>query len=344
VLQATDRRQTPWDSSSLVGDVYLAGAPAAAVAASPPQPPAVQNPAPAPAPPPAPVAALTAPAAPPVENIARTGVIPEIVRECDRLTMPPDQSSAAAPAIAVKTDWNRAVVACEAAVKAEPNEPHFNFALGKAYFYARNYFGAAHQLTIAADTLPEAQNALGYLFARGLGVVKNEQRAFELYSKAAAAGSGIAMQSLSGSYIDGMYVKQDFGKALDWLEKAVEAGNADALQGIGNMYFNGQGVPKDYAMAAQYFQQAADLNNGYALRFLANMYEVGLLGPPNPEKAGALRLRAEQVDPDASRVPESVAFFRRVAAANQGQRQVRSTRRYVVYRRIRFLGCGWTWC
>jgi hypothetical protein len=27
VLQATDRRQTPWDSSSLVGDVYLAGAP-----------------------------------------------------------------------------------------------------------------------------------------------------------------------------------------------------------------------------------------------------------------------------------------------------------------------------
>jgi uncharacterized protein len=343
VLQATDRRQTPWDSSSLVGDVYLAGAPAAVVA-SPPQPPAVQNPAPAPAPPPAPVAALTAPAAPPVENIARTGVIPEIVRECDRLTMPPDQSSAAAPAIAVKTDWNRAVVACEAAVKAEPNEPHFNFALGKAYFYARNYFGAAHQLTIAADTLPEAQNALGYLFARGLGVVKNEQRAFELYSKAAAAGSGIAMQSLSGSYIDGMYVKQDFGKALDWLEKAVEAGNADALQGIGNMYFNGQGVPKDYAMAAQYFQQAADLNNGYALRFLANMYEVGLLGPPNPEKAGALRLRAEQVDPDASRVPESVAFFRRVAAANQGQRQVRSTRRYVVYRRIRFLGCGWTWC
>ena len=344
VLQATDRRQTPWDSSSLVGDVYLAGAPA--VAASPTQPPAVQNtaPAPAPVPLPAPVAALAPPPAPPAQNIARAGAIPEIVGECDRLTMPPDQSSAATPAIAVKTDWNRAVVACEAAVKAEPNEPHFNFALGKAYFYARNYIEAARHLALAADAVPEAENALGYLFARGLGVVKNEQKAFELYSKAAAAGSGIAMQSLSGCYIDGMYVKQDFGKALDWLEKSVEAGNADALQQIGNMYFNGQGVPKDYVMAAQYFQQAADLNNGYALRFLANMYEVGLLGPSNPEKAGALRLRAEQVDPDASRVPESVAFFRRVAAANQGQRQVRSTRRYVVYRRIRFLGCGWTWC
>ena len=32
VLQATERKQTPWDSSSLVGDVYLAGAPAAAAA------------------------------------------------------------------------------------------------------------------------------------------------------------------------------------------------------------------------------------------------------------------------------------------------------------------------
>src|SRR5580704_2673634 len=81
VLQSTDRRQTPWDSSSLVGDVYLAGAPA--MAASPSQPPAVQNTAPVPAP--APVAALAPPPAPPAQNIARAGAIPEIVGECDRL-------------------------------------------------------------------------------------------------------------------------------------------------------------------------------------------------------------------------------------------------------------------
>src|ERR1700735_4202117 len=54
VLAATDRRQTPWDSSSLVGDVYLAGP---AVAAAPVAPPA-----------PAPVAAQAEPASPPAEN------------------------------------------------------------------------------------------------------------------------------------------------------------------------------------------------------------------------------------------------------------------------------------
>ncbi len=226
------------------------------------------------------------PMAPPAANVAqeRAGTAPDIVKECDRLTVPPDPTAASAPAVAVKTDWNRAVVACEAALKAEPGEPHFHFALGKAYFFAKNYFEAARHLTVAADTLPEAQNALGFCFEKGLGVVKNDQRAFELYSKAAAAGSAVAMESLGGVYTSGTYVKQDFGKALDWLERSVEAGNSDSLQVIGNMYFNGQGVPKDYAMAAQYFQQAADLNNGYALRFLANMYEVGLLGPPNPEK------------------------------------------------------------
>jgi uncharacterized protein len=342
VLQATDRRQTPWDSSSLVGDVYLAGTPAADAPTSSQPPPAAAKDA---------VASVIAPAtAPPAENAVRERAdVPAIVRECDRLTMPPDPSgeSASATLVVAKTDWNRAVVACEAAIKAEPGEAHFQFALGKAYFYTKNYFEAARHLAIAADTLPEAGNALAYCFEKGLGVAKNDQKAFELYSKAAAAGSAVAMANLGEAYIGGTYVKPDFGKALDWLEKSVEAGNADALQLIGNMYFNGQGVQKDYTMAAQYFQQAADLNNGYALRFLANMYEVGLLGPPDLEKAGALRLRAQQVDPEPLRQPDPISLFRRIAAANQSHRQVRTagpTRRYVVYRRIRLGGCNWMWC
>jgi uncharacterized protein len=335
VLEATDRRQTPWDSSSLVGDVYLAGLPAAGTPAA-----TQQNPAAA-------AAAEVAAVAPPLDNTTplRAGSEPETVRECDRLTAPQDQS--AGGQAVVKPDWNRAVVACEAAVTAEPREPHFQFALGKAYFFTRNYVEAARHLTLAADAVPEAQNAVGYCFEKGLGVVKNEQRAFELYSKAAAAGSPVGMESLGGAYNNGLYVKQDYGKALDWLEKSVEAGNADALQQIGNMYFNGHGVAKDYAMAAQYFQQAADLNNGYALRFLANMYEVGLLGSPDLEKAGALRLRAQQVDPDGLRQPEPISVFRKIAAESQGRRQARTagaTRRYVIYRRVRVFGCNWMWC
>src|SRR6202789_1414117 len=38
VLAATDRRQTPWDSSSLTGDIYLAGASSAQPVAATPAP------------------------------------------------------------------------------------------------------------------------------------------------------------------------------------------------------------------------------------------------------------------------------------------------------------------
>jgi TPR repeat protein len=130
------------------------------------------------------------------------------------------------------------------------------------------------------------------------------------------------MAGLGAMYTNGSYVKQDFGKALGWCEKSIEAGNADAPAQTANMYLNGRGVRKDYAMAAQYFRQAADLGDGYALKFLANMYEVGFRGPPDLDKAGALRFRARQVDPDARDV-DPIALFRRICAESQGHGQAR---------------------
>ena len=329
VLDATDHNQRPWDSSSLVGDVFLAGPPA--VGGVPPQPPQ-----------PRPAVAAVQPPPPPVPSTPRTDTLPAVVHECDRLTAPVN------PGVAATMDWKHVVDVCEAAVAAMPHEPHFQFALGKAYFYTKNYVEAVRHLTMAGDAAPEAENALAYCFENGLGVVKNDQRAFELYSKAAAAGSAVGMENVATSYVRGMYVKQDFGKALDWYEKSIEAGNEASLQPIGNMYFNGQGVPKDYETAARYFQQAVDLDNTYSMRFLANMYEAGLLGPPNLQKANDLRARAQQLDPAGSQQPESIALFRKIAAANEGRRQqVRAapTRRYVIYRRIRLIGgCSWVWC
>ncbi len=106
------------------------------------------------------------------------------------------------------------------------------------------------------------------------------------------------------------------------------------------------GVPRDFVTAAPYYQQSADLNDGYAMRFLANMYEVGMLGKPDLEKAGALRLLAQRVDPDG-RQADPISVFRKIYAASQSHGQARPVvrhRRCVVYRRRLFLGCSWTWC
>lgn len=291
VLQATERKQTPWDSSSLVGDVYLAGPPQAAPAAPSAPAAAAANEAPKPV-------AAPAPAAPqPATPRAATAQ-----SECDRLAAPPVPLAIPAAVASARppTDWPHAVAVCAAEVEANPHEPRLRYQLGRAYYQLKNYPEAVRHYRIAADAgYGHALSDLGLAYVQGLGVVRNERTAFELFNKAALAGDASGMQNIGSMYGNGFFVKRDQSKALEWYEKSIEAGNAGALGAAGVVYFNGDGGPPDYKVAAQYFQQAADLGDGYSLKFLAIMYERGLLGPVDLEKAGALRAKAQEVDPQS---------------------------------------------
>ena len=320
VLAATDKRQTPWDSSSLVGDVYLASAPAAAAAAP------VAAPAPAAAP------VVTAQAANPPREAAAAAAEP--TNDCDRIAAPqPPFSSPAGVRDRKEPDWAAAVTACEAMIKAEPAEMRFVTWLGRAQDHLKNYAEAARDYRIASEAgFAEAQLGLGVLYYDGHGVLQNYTMAFELFNKAAAAEAPItaarAMANVGAMYADGRGVAKDDAKSLDFEEKSVEAGNPRALELIAIHYFNGAGVARDYQMAAQYLQQAVDIGDGQAMKFLANMVEGGYLGAPDPTKAGELRLKAVQVDPDA-RDPGRLAPYRPAAVAQVGNFH---RRRYVVYR------------
>jgi uncharacterized protein len=351
VLEATDRRQTPWDSSSLVGDVYLAGSPtpapqavvgsgAPATEAPPAAPANVSSPAvvaqsatsaPQPSNP-----APPQPAAPIPQSEAKSG----LAADCEHLAAPAPPFATPGQVKEAKTrDYAPAIPVCEAAVAAAPNDPRLQYLLGLAYDVTKNYLQAAHHYAKAADSgYVNAEDALGVLFATGRGVVKDEQRAFDLLNKAAIGGSPSGMGNLGVMYSSGFFVKEDDAKALDWYEKSIEAGNSFGLAQAGVMYFNGKGTPRDYNAAAQYFQQAADLGDGYSLKFLALMYERGLLGKVDLEKAGALRLQASQIDPTAQNPdvppPQKIAPPRSAA----GVHYVRRIYRY------RFNGCNWLWC
>jgi tetratricopeptide (TPR) repeat protein len=292
------------------------------------------------------LAATAAGAQPASGGSGPQGKGPEVLGDCDLLTAPSQNADNG-----VRVDWNHAVEVCTKALEVEPNEPHFHFALGKAYFFSKNYIEAVRHLRVASDAgAPDAQAALGFCYTKGLGVIKNERTGLDLYMKAAAAGSPTGMELLGITYVEGSAVKRDYTKALDWLEKSIEAGNAGALKEVGRMYFNGLGVPRDFVTAANYYQQAADLGDGNAMRVLANIYEVGFLGKPDLEKAGALRLRAQQVDPDGQQA-DPIEVVRRIYNATHaaqggggGVRRVVQNRRYVYFRRRIFLGCIWRWC
>jgi uncharacterized protein len=324
VLATTQQKQTPWDSSSLVGDVYLAGQPAApAVAAAPVVAAATVAPAQA--------SDGQAKDAAPAQAAATPGAEP--TNDCDRIAAPRPLNSA--PVRDRKEpDWAGAVAACEAMIKAQPNEMRFVTQLGSAHDHLKNYAEAARDYRIASDAgYPTAQLNLGVLYYDGHGVLQSYMTAFELFSKAAAAEPSIttakAMANMGAMYADGRGIAKDDAKSLDLEERSVEMGDANALRLIAIHYFNGAGVARDYPMAAQYLQQAADIGDGYAMKFLADMYEEGYLGAPDATKAGELRLRAVQMDPD-SRDPGRLAPYRPQAAAQLTGNYHR--RRYVVYR------------
>ncbi|KAH3762972.1 protein kinase [Pelomyxa schiedti] len=57
---------------------------------------------------------------------------------------------------------------------------------------------------------------------------------------------------------DGDGVKQDYGKALALFKRAAAGGSGEALNNLALMYLNGQGVPSDPSRAAALFQGACD--------------------------------------------------------------------------------------
>ena len=247
VLAATDQKQTPWDSSSLVGDVYLAGppaSPAAAATAKQAQTPDTQ----------ATPAVRTQPAA----------TASEPANDCDRIAASRPPSSSAGNRDRKEPDWAAAVPACEAMIKAQPAEMRFVDELGHAQEHLKNYAEAARNYRIASEAgYPEAQLNLGVLYYDGHGLLQNYTTAFELFNKVAAGAPSIitakAMANVGAMYADGRGVAKDDAKSLDFEERSVEMGNPNALRLIAIHYFNGAGVARDYQMAAQYMQQAVDI-------------------------------------------------------------------------------------
>jgi uncharacterized protein len=331
VLAATDQKQVPWDNSSLVGDVYLTGQPNARQPSVPP----------ATTPPEAKMPEVKIPGfgtvAPPGDTVASRDSDPAPVEprnDCDRLAaLRVPYSSPQAVHEAELADWPKAAAACEAELKAHPGEMRFEYELGRSQMKLKSYpEGLRHLRLAAASGFAEAISDVGQAYYFGQGVLQSYPTALDWFNKAADAGSMRAVANLASMYGDGRGVARNDVKSLDLAEKAVEGGNPFGLLIIANHYFNGFGVAKDFQMAAQYYQQAADLGDGKSMKFLANMYEAGYLGPPNPQKADALRIRAQQVDPESQNPePYRLAPYKAGAAAHSGGGP---RRRYIVYRRV----------
>lgn len=122
-----------------------------------------------------------------------------------------------------------------------------DFENGMKAFAAKDYKTAMTQFESAAERgHDEAQYYIGLCYAKGFGVKKDMDKAFEWYNKAAEQGNAKAMLDLAVScYMEGKGVKKDEKKAYDLIEKAADKGEPDAMWILGEQYIAGIKDPSD---------------------------------------------------------------------------------------------------
>src|SRR5262249_17689716 len=163
-------------------------------------------------------------------NITNASAQNAPLNDCDQLAAHPNDPQRKATGIPLsKIDANTAIPACEAAVSQYPNDTQLNYQLGRAYVSAKNYQTAIDQFRKAAEQgYAPAQQNLGVMYTRGLGVTKDDAEAVSWYRKAAEQGYAPAQTDLGTMYLKGQGVAQDDAQAVSWYRKAADQGYGPA--------------------------------------------------------------------------------------------------------------------
>ena len=130
------------------------------------------------------------------------------------------------------------------------------------------YSKAAQLLERAMTLYPEDGRILGELalvYANGVGVAVNEQRAFELWKAGAAAGDSSSQYNLAQCYNEGRGTDRNCSLANEWYSPAAHGGNAWAQYAMGLRAER----QNDLQQALEFYEASAAQDNSYAQNNLA---------------------------------------------------------------------------
>ena len=314
VYKATNERQLPEVTFSLLGDFYFVGQPA------PTAPPPV-----AAAPAPTQTAALVLPT--PAARSAAEG--------CDKLAASAEDTDrpSGVPGVALNHIQPRlAVDACRAALTQAPDHRRLQFQMARALSVAGELAEARDWLTkSAAAGSVAAMSDLAVMLEKGEGGPADLPRAVALFDQAAAAGNVPAMRNVAIGYENGVGRPADAAQAAQWYRKAADTGDPQAMGFLAVLYLQGTGVPKDarqarqwidklvttehtatmlrvgyvllgltgavkdYATARTLFQRAAELGDGDGNVMLGNLAAGGIGEPRDFARAADLYERAAAI-------------------------------------------------
>lgn len=189
--------------------------------------------------------------------------------------------------------------------RADSGDPEAQVALGNLFAAGRGVAADPAQAVrwyrqAAEKGIAAAHFNLGLAYDAGRGVAVDERQAFRHYLMAAEQGLAAAQFNVGNMYANGRGVAQDAFEANIWFRQAAEKGVVEAQYNLGLAYEAGRGVRKDESQGARWLQLAADRGFAQAQFRLGVMREEGRGGTENPAAAAALyRAAAEQGFPPA---------------------------------------------
>ena len=89
----------------------------------------------------------------------------------------------------------------------------------------------------------------------------NYQTALKVWLDAAMGGSAEAQNAVGEIYAKGLGTEPDFGMAFQWFRKAAEQGDKRAMINLGWLYEEGLGVERDAAKAVNLYRQGAGIED-----------------------------------------------------------------------------------
>lgn len=206
-------------------------------------------------------------------------------------------------------------------------------------------------LQYAADSgHPVAQWKLGRMYASGDGVVRNDLRAFEYFSRIASAHAedspaapqativANAFVALGRYYLDGIpnsRVKPDAERAREMFSYAASYfGNADAQYDLARLYLDGVGITRDTRYGTRWLGLAAQKGQYQAQALLGQILFNGVLLPRQAARGLMwLTLARDNAAPDEAWIRDSYAKAMAKASDDDREMAVQMLQHWVQGRR-----------
>lgn len=140
-----------------------------------------------------------------------------------------------------------------------------------------------------------SQEEMGKIYRKGLlGEKESPKKSFNWYYKAAEQGSDTGEFYLGYFYARGYGIKKDDNLSFEWYSKAAKQNNPHALNNLAYCYEHGRGTSINLIKAACYYEEAAKMGNVTAQKNLAKCYKNGKGVDNNPKMAFFWTLEAAQ--------------------------------------------------